>query len=681
VYEFGEANGTYYIAMEFIHGEDLGRVMRKAWSVGQWIARPLAIRIVASACEGLYYAHTRTDANGKPLKVVHRDISPQNILVAFDGSVKVVDFGIAKAADLTSLTRSGFLKGRFAYMAPEQAAGEVLDHRVDIFAVGLVLYELLTGVRPLKRETEPATLKAALECKIQPPSEVADVPEELDALVMSALARKPSDRYRDARQFQIALEETLVAHRWVASSVQLSELMEVLFADRLEKEKSGDLDSGDESFARSTPPTVTARASERATDKLEISWEAPPGEISHEAKRGRTSVLSLAEAMEEYMAPSAAPAGAVPRRAQAPQPVAARKKSQGVPGTALFTWLHLSDIHVGYSGAGDRWDQQLVLEALRRDVSKLRTRDAPLPEAILVTGDITFSGFAAQYDESKAWLLELAGTLGLDSRHVFTVPGNHDVERAVDRNRSVGRLVRALRESNESLDDVLAHKEDCAYLAQRMGNYLKFAAEFAPACLQNHSPPSSRLSWVHRLKTRGGARVRLVGLNTALLAADDSDRGKLRLGKQALAHAFTRPPLESGEIALVLSHHPLRDGWLADEREAEAWIRQHAYLHISGHVHEASTEDARAGSGGGLVRISAGAVHDKSQPGVPAGHGYNLASIVLDEEGSIQLRVWPRLWSDKNKDFRLDIHNVPPNREYAEHLLMQQWNDKERGST
>ncbi len=236
IFDYGEENGTYFIAMEFIHGEDLGRLMRKAWSTGQWIARPLAIRIAASACEGLYYAHTRKDEQGRALQVVHRDISPQNILVSFDGSVKLVDFGIAKAADQSSMTKSGAIKGKFAYMAPEQAAGKPLDARTDVFAIGLVLYELLTGVRPLKRDSELATLQAALECAIDAPSVVAEVPVELDDVVMRALAKTPDDRYKDARAFQVALEEFLSAQRMVASSVQISELMETLFADRLAEE-------------------------------------------------------------------------------------------------------------------------------------------------------------------------------------------------------------------------------------------------------------------------------------------------------------------------------------------------------------------------------------------------------------------------------------------------------------
>ncbi|MBN1209997.1 MAG: serine/threonine protein kinase [Myxococcaceae bacterium] len=323
VYEFGEANGTYYIAMEYIHGEDLGRVMRKAWSAGQWIARPLAIRIVASACEGLYYAHTRVDGSGKPLKVVHRDISPQNILISFDGSVKLVDFGIAKAADTVGLTKSGAIKGKFAYMAPEQASGKPLDHRADIFAIGLVLYELLTGVRPLKRDSELATLQAALDCTIQSPSEVADVPGELDPVVMSALARAADDRYRDARQFQIALEETLVAQRWVASSVQISELMETLFADRLEEEKkTGNLLPNMDDMpisGNSSPPGSPDSGGRISSAVAKMEWEAPPGEISQRGERLRTAAapkgtgtrarlqssqqLSLAEEMAEYAAP------------------------------------------------------------------------------------------------------------------------------------------------------------------------------------------------------------------------------------------------------------------------------------------------------------------------------------------------------------------------------------------
>ena len=236
IHDFGEAAGSYFIAMEYIHGEDLGRVMRKAWNAGQWIAQPVAMRIMSECLEALAYAHAKTDDSGKPLKVVHRDISPQNILIGFDGEVKLVDFGIAKAADVSSTTQAGAIKGKFAYMSPEQAVGKPLDHRADIFSAGLVLYELLTGVRPLQRSSEVATHVAAMECKIDPPSAVSETPSELDAVVMKALAKSPGDRYPDADAFNRAISKLCARKKWDAGNDELSELMRILFADRLAEE-------------------------------------------------------------------------------------------------------------------------------------------------------------------------------------------------------------------------------------------------------------------------------------------------------------------------------------------------------------------------------------------------------------------------------------------------------------
>jgi serine/threonine protein kinase len=236
IFDLGEENGTYFIAMEFVQGEDLGRVMRRARDGDAWIAPHLGLKIASDACQGLYYAHTRSNEQGRPLKVVHRDISPQNILVSFDGSVKLVDFGIAKAADQATQTKSGALKGKFAYMAPEQAAGRPVDARTDIFALGLVLYELLTGIRPFKRETEAGTLQAVLECRIDAPSEVVEVSSDLDRIVLRALAKSPDERYRDAREFQREIDRYLIESRHLATSNELADLMEALFADRRREE-------------------------------------------------------------------------------------------------------------------------------------------------------------------------------------------------------------------------------------------------------------------------------------------------------------------------------------------------------------------------------------------------------------------------------------------------------------
>ncbi|MFT3707858.1 MAG: serine/threonine-protein kinase [Archangium sp.] len=282
IYDLGETNGQYFIAMEFIHGEDLGRVMRRAWSTGQWVARHIALRIIADTCQGLYYAHTRLDERGQPLRVVHRDISPQNILISFDGAVKVVDFGIAKASDQVSNTKSGAIKGKFAYMAPEQAAGKPLDARSDLFALGLVLYELVTGVRPLKRDSELATLQAALECKIDAPSAVAEVPHELDDIVMRALAKAPDDRYSDAREMSRAVEQFLLNAKELATSAEVSELMGALFADRLSEEaRLGTPNPSTESSTSNPIPPSYSGAAQSVTqppDKKE-----PPRRSSNES--------------------------------------------------------------------------------------------------------------------------------------------------------------------------------------------------------------------------------------------------------------------------------------------------------------------------------------------------------------------------------------------------------------
>ncbi len=183
IYDLGKQDDTYFIAMEFIHGEDMGRVMRKCWSRGHWIPHALSLLTIARVGEALYYAHNKTDEQGVPLRVIHRDISPQNILVSFDGTVKLVDFGIARAAGHASSTRSGAIKGKFAYMAPEQASNKAIDHRTDIFATGLVLYEMLTGVRPLKRETDIGTLQAAMECRIEAPSAISPASRSIPGLI------------------------------------------------------------------------------------------------------------------------------------------------------------------------------------------------------------------------------------------------------------------------------------------------------------------------------------------------------------------------------------------------------------------------------------------------------------------------------------------------------------------
>jgi serine/threonine-protein kinase len=237
IFDLGAQDDSFFIAMEFIHGEDVRRVWKHADKVGKPIPLPLICRIIIDACAGLDYAHKKLDQSGRALNIVHRDISPQNILVSFEGGVKIVDFGIAKAADQATVTKSGVLKGKYSYMSPEQAAGQPIDCRTDIFALGVVLYELLTGTRLFKRATDIQTLNAVTECKIAPPSQINDrVPPDLDAIVMKALAKDRTQRYSEAKQLGAALEGWLLANQLSGSTAVLSEFLHAIYADRLRSE-------------------------------------------------------------------------------------------------------------------------------------------------------------------------------------------------------------------------------------------------------------------------------------------------------------------------------------------------------------------------------------------------------------------------------------------------------------
>lgn len=367
------------------------------------------------------------------------------------------------------------------------------------------------------------------------------------------------------------------------------------------------------------------------------------------------------------------------KRSEFPVTIKITEGSQaGVPGwNVLFSWIHISDIHFGHGDAGHGWDQTLVLAELRKDVDVMVKRGVPAPDAILVTGDIGFSGDtkkrpnnqpSQEYADAERFLRELGGSVSLDHQSIFVVPGNHDVQRPVDKeNNSVRRLLDSVREGREPLDTVMADKGDRSLLALRQANFLAFATKFAPARLESEtSSTEPRLWWSHRRRIRGDLNIRLVGLNTALLAADELDRGRLSVGKAPLAEVLTASP-EPNELVVVLGHHPFRGGWLRDEKETDAWVRRHAHVYLSGHVHEADSEDARKGTGDGFVRVTAGASHGDQKE--PASHGYNFAAVMRAPNGDLSLRLWPRRWSNKTKAFRDDTDNLPDGDRYAEHTL------------
>lgn len=235
VLDFDCVDGQYYLAMEFLVGETLASVFRAM------VHRPsddtrapsrasLVARVVADACEGLHAAHELRDPSGNPLRVVHRDVSPENLFLTYTGVVKVVDFGVARASSQRHLTVPGMIKGKLAYMPPEVLRGVSPDRRADVWAIGVVLWELLTGTRLFHRGTDIETLATIAEVRIPPPSTVAsDVPADFDDIVLKALASDPDARYQTARDLAKDLTLALARRGDAVGLAELSEWMDELF--------------------------------------------------------------------------------------------------------------------------------------------------------------------------------------------------------------------------------------------------------------------------------------------------------------------------------------------------------------------------------------------------------------------------------------------------------------------
>ena len=233
IFELGEHEGAYYIAMEYLDGENLAYLRRSAIQKGFFMPDVLSAQLVAWAAEGLHYAHTRIGPDGKALGVVHRDVSPQNLIVTYQGGLKVVDFGIAKLGD--QHTNSGKLKGKIAYMAPEQARTENTDARSDVFALGVVLFEQLSRTRLIGRsgELEALRMMSAGEPFPLVSTRRPDIPEPLVEIVAKALERSPKDRFQSARELQQALEGWIRSTGQSASSADLIDYMGQLFGPRV----------------------------------------------------------------------------------------------------------------------------------------------------------------------------------------------------------------------------------------------------------------------------------------------------------------------------------------------------------------------------------------------------------------------------------------------------------------
>jgi len=281
--EAGVIDGQCCIVMEYLEGQPLHRVLRRAYEQGQ-LPMELAASIASAVLEGLHYAHEATDSLGRPLEIVHRDVSPHNVFVTNEGQVLVHDFGIAKAKTQEGRTATGIVKGKVGYIAPEQAAAETVDRRADIWSTGVVLWEALTGERLFKGETDAATLNLTLKGEI--PTAVTrrpGLPAALDVVLARALQRSPGLRYRTARDMHRDLEHWLTGSGAERGQLPLARLMQGLFATEIIEQRR--LVSALMARSDCTPPTPVSARSPSSTSALVLSSPVTSAHLTQVSER------------------------------------------------------------------------------------------------------------------------------------------------------------------------------------------------------------------------------------------------------------------------------------------------------------------------------------------------------------------------------------------------------------
>src|SRR5688500_16672256 len=238
IFELGRIDGSHFIAMEYIWGKDLLQIQNRLRKIKQPMPVAMARFCMAKVLEGLDYATRKRDPLGRPLEIVHRDCSPQNVLVSYEGEVKVIDFGIAKATSRNSRTMAGVLKGKFGYMSPEQVRGLPLDRRSDIFAIGTMLYECLTGERLFQGETDFSTLEKVRNVDIQAPRTINPlIPEAIEKVILKALAKDVDDRYQWCSEMLADLQAFLMSQDVVFTAKTLSSWLKEVFQNEIERER------------------------------------------------------------------------------------------------------------------------------------------------------------------------------------------------------------------------------------------------------------------------------------------------------------------------------------------------------------------------------------------------------------------------------------------------------------
>lgn len=298
IYELIEDGPDYFLVMEYIQGWTVRDVLREVGVRKELIPLPFVAKIITSICEALDYAYNEPGPDGQPRGVIHRDVTPTNVLVCPDGQVKLVDFGIAKAMrSAENLTKSKTLKGKYPYMAPEQLRGETVDHRSDIFSVGVMMHEMCLGRRLFRRDGDMATIKAVLEENVVPPSQlIPDFPPDLEHIVLRALERDPDRRYGASRKLAASLKRCAQAHEWNLENRSFGRFLRTLFGELTAvDEEDSDVDSdvtepqavGLDDFPQIEVQSIATLPNEGEHGQLLASAQVPgeqPGGLAHEYK-------------------------------------------------------------------------------------------------------------------------------------------------------------------------------------------------------------------------------------------------------------------------------------------------------------------------------------------------------------------------------------------------------------
>ena len=279
IYDFGSQQGSHYIAMEYIFGKDLRSILKKSKERGDQLPLAQCAYIITEAAKGLEYAHTLRDHFGNHLQIIHRDISPQNILISYEGEVTLADFGIAKAVSKSTETRAGVLKGKILYMSPEQAWGKSIDRRSDLYSLGVVLYEMVTQRKIFDADSEFSMLEKVRNAQIEfPPHVFQNIPTNFLQIIQKALEKNPDHRYQSAHDMRVDLENYLLSTQERLSEKAIANYLKHLFREDIEEERKILTESTEilvEKMVAAEPPTWPPV---REPDIISVSKKAPTGE-------------------------------------------------------------------------------------------------------------------------------------------------------------------------------------------------------------------------------------------------------------------------------------------------------------------------------------------------------------------------------------------------------------------